>query len=85
MINQNPELVRFNKRLDELVDNVMKQDVASADFRRQYVKATNLYRRIAAYDVQLAQEVFASTLVFAYTFAVGVTTKILEEKGLIRS
>jgi len=54
MINQNPELVRFNKRLDELVDNVMKQDVASADFRREYVEATNLYRRIAAYDVEMA-------------------------------
>ena len=76
MINQNPELVRFNKRLDELVDNVLKQDVASAEFRREYVKATNLYRRIATYDVELAWDVFSSTLMFAYTFAVGVTDKI---------
>jgi hypothetical protein len=76
MINQSPELIRFNKRLDELVDNVMKQQVASENFRREYVKATNLYRRIASYDVELAQDVFVSTLMFAYTFAVGVTDKI---------
>ena len=76
MSNQDPELVRFNRRLDELVDNIMKQGVGSSDFRREYVKATNLYRRIAAYDVELAREVLASTLIFAYTFAVGVTDRI---------
>jgi len=78
MINQNPELIRFNKRLDELVDNVIRQEVASADFRREYIKATNLCRRLANYDVELAWDVFSSTLMFAYTFAVGVTDKIYQ-------
>jgi hypothetical protein len=67
--------VGFNRRLDELVENVLRQDDISSEFTREYVKATNLCRRVAEYDVQLAQELFFSTVMFAYYFAIGVTKK----------
>jgi hypothetical protein len=65
----------FNRRLDELVENVMNHKDFSPEFTREYVKATNLYRQVAEYDVKLAQELFISTLMFAYHFATDVTKR----------
>ena len=69
---------RFNHRMDELVAHVIREDVLTPEFREQYVKATGLYRRVAEYDVDLAWDLFVSTMMFSYTFGVGVTSKILK-------
>jgi hypothetical protein len=70
MINQRSEITRFNRKLDGMVENVMNHNDFEPEFTREYVEATNLYRRVAEYDVQLAQELLSSTLLFAYYFAV---------------
>ena len=75
MINQRSDVARFNRRLDELVDNVMNHKDFSPEFTREYVKATNLHRQVAEYDVRLAQELFISTLMFAYHFATDATKR----------
>jgi len=69
---------RFNPRMDELVAHVTREDLLTPEFREQYVKATSLYRRVAEYDVDLAWDLFVSTMVFSYTFGVAVTLKILK-------
>ncbi len=73
---QKTELDRFNRRMDELVSHVIRNDVGSPEFRTEYLKAVNLYKRVAQYDVELAWELLPSTMMFAYTFAIGVTSKI---------
>jgi hypothetical protein len=76
MEQQKQNQAQFSKKMDQLVQNVISQNVGTPEFRAEYVKATNLYRRVAEYDVQLAQELLLSTFMFAYTFAIGTTEKI---------
>ena len=78
MAEQKADLVRFNRRLDELVDNVMGSNLGTAEFRAEYVKATNLYRRVAVYDVGLASDLFLSALMFSYHFKLDICNKVLK-------
>jgi len=43
--------------MDEVVQNVLKQILLTPLFRTEYVKAMNLYKRIAKYDIQLPRDV----------------------------
>ena len=78
MISQKTESTRFNRRLDELVENVMNHKDFSPEFTREYVKATNLYRRVAEYDVNLAEELLISAWMYSYYFAIGITNKVFK-------
>ena len=69
---QSAELTRFNKRIDELVENVISRDLVSPEFRREYVRAVSLLRQVAEYDTQLAAELLVSMAVVSYTFGIGV-------------
>ncbi|MDV3277114.1 MAG: hypothetical protein LYZ69_01435 [Nitrososphaerales archaeon] len=73
--------IAFDRRVDGLVSNVMKQDLLSPEFRTEYVKATSLFKRVAEFDPGLASELFFSAMMLSYTFAVGVTDKIFRWKG----
>jgi hypothetical protein len=55
------ELDKFNRRMDELVENVISRNLVSPEYRAEYVKAAGLYRRVAEYDPRLAQEFLLST------------------------
>jgi len=55
-MNQKTNLVRFDQKMDELLANVIGQNLGTPEFRTEYVKATNLYKRVAEYDVELASE-----------------------------
>jgi hypothetical protein len=72
MDNQSDDLTRFNKWMDELVENVVSTNLNSPEFRKEYIKATNLLRRVAEYDTQLASELYVSMTRFSYTFGIGV-------------
>jgi hypothetical protein len=75
MANQSSDLTRFNKRMDELVENVVSTNLISPEFRREYVKATSLLRRVAQYDTQLAYDLYVSIAMFSYAFGIGVIEK----------
>ena len=77
-MNQKTNLVRFNQEMDELVANLISNNLGTPEFRTEYVKATNLYKRVAEYDVELASELLPNTMMFAYTFAVGIVNKVAE-------
>jgi len=81
MSNQKPDLVRFNSRMDELVENVISGNLLTPEFRTEYIKAVGLYRRVAEYDTQLAGELFISTAMFSYRFAVGVIAEVFNSKN----
>lgn len=68
-IARHQDKYRRREQLDSSFETRLSQSLGRVDFRREYVKAINVYRRIATYDVRLAKEVFVSTLMFAYTFA----------------
>jgi len=42
------------------------------------VKAATLYKRVAEYDVELASELLPNTMMFAYTFAMGIIGKVTD-------
>ena len=77
-MNQKTNLVRFNEEMDELVANVISNNLGTPEFRTEYVKAANLYKRVAEYDVELASELLPSTMMFAYTFALGIIDKVAD-------
>jgi hypothetical protein len=58
--------------MDALVENVVSTNLISPEFRKEYIKATNLLRRVAQYDTQLAYDLYVSMTMFSYTFGVGV-------------
>lgn len=68
--------VRFGRWVGELVANVTARNLLTQEFRAEYVKAANPYKRVAEYDPDLASELFFSAMMLSYTFAVGVTKKI---------
>jgi hypothetical protein len=72
MASQTDDLTRFNKWMDALVENVVSTNLISPEFRKEYIKATNLLRRVAQYDTQLAYDLYVSMTMFSYTFGVGV-------------
>ena len=56
----------------------MTNNLGTPEFRAEYVKATNLYRQVAVYDVGLASDLFVSTLMFSYHLALDVCNKALK-------
>ena len=72
MSNHTTELARFNRRMDERVEKVVSTNLTSPEFRREYIKATNLLRQVAQYDTQLAYDLYVSIAMFSYTFGIGV-------------
>ncbi len=64
-------LAEFNQRMEEQAQRVVRDNVGTPEFRAEYVKSTNLYKRVAKYDVDLAGELFVSTVIFCYTFGIG--------------
>lgn len=70
------ERIRFNERIDGLVRHAISQDIGSPEFRAEYVKAAGLLKRVAEYNPELASELLLSLWMYAYHFALGVTSKI---------
>ena len=70
-----PDQISFNKRMDELIQNVLSQNLLTPEFRAEYVKAMNLYRRVAEYDTQLAWDILDSTFMYCCTFSLGIIEK----------
>ncbi len=60
------ERVRFNIYLDGVLSNMYDRDLFSQDFRKQFSKMVSLYRRIAEYDVKLAQEVSIEAMILVH-------------------
>jgi len=58
--------------MDELAQNVASRNLGTPEFRVEYIKATNLYKKVAQFDVDLAGELFINTVMFCYTFGIGV-------------
>ncbi|MGP8125135.1 MAG: hypothetical protein ACLQEQ_04600 [Nitrososphaerales archaeon] len=81
MSNQRPDLVRFNRRMDELIENVVGQNLLTPEFRAQYVKAVGLYRRVAESDTELAWDLFVSTAMYSYSFFEGLIEKVFNSKN----
>jgi hypothetical protein len=73
MFDLQTERLRFNRRADELVRNVISQDVGTPEFRAEHVKMCDLLRRVAEHDPALARELLISVFMFSYTFAIGAT------------
>jgi hypothetical protein len=76
MSEQNPMRARFNSGMDRLVENVVKQNLGTSEYRAEYVKMTGLLRRVADYDPELAADLFTSAMMLSYFFCLGVQEKI---------
>ena len=59
----------------------MSNDLLTPEFRREYIKATKLYRRVAEYDTDLANDIMVSTFLISYEFIKGVVKEIFESKS----
>ena len=79
MTNQELDKIRFNARMDSLVENVIARNLLSPEFRAEYVKAADLYRRVADHDARLASEILFSSMMLCYHFAVASTAKVFEK------
>jgi hypothetical protein len=75
MASQSTDLTRFNRRMDQLVENVVSTNSLTPEFRKEYIRTTNLLRRVAEYDSDLACELFVSIAMFSYTLGAGVINK----------
>ncbi len=72
MDNQSNDLIRFNRWMDELVENAASRDAISPEFRKELIRATNLLRQVAEHDTQLAREIWVSFAMVSYTFSTGI-------------
>jgi hypothetical protein len=78
MSYQETERIRFNQWIDELVGNVISRNLGTAEFRAEYVKAANLYKRVAEFDPKLASDLWLSTMMVSYTFALGIARDLVK-------
>jgi hypothetical protein len=76
MGNQSNDLTRFNRWMDELAENAVSRDAISPEYSREFVRATNLFRRVAEYDIPLAREMWVSLAMVSYTFSSGMVKKM---------
>ena len=73
---RNDDVTRFNKRIEELIENIPSQNLLTPQFRTEYVRVMNLYKKVADYDTQLARDILESTFMFTYAFAAGCLEEI---------
>ena len=66
---------RFDRWLDDIVENVVGSNETSPQLRTEFVKWANLLRRVAEYDIELAADVHIGAIMLAYTLGISIIGK----------